>query len=113
MFKLKNIKPILVPQCEELTAERMYPKRENYVPNIVDSFPEYDNYIHPNKYFWDVIFTIYRELTKKFLDHSIKLRNKDKVTQDNKIEKIWRNIELNLSKYYYSKQKWGALSMLV
>ena len=81
MFKLKDIKPILVPQYEELTAERMYPKSKNYVSNIVDYFPEYDdNYIPPKKYFWDVFSTINSDLAEKFIDHSIKQRNKDKVT---------------------------------
>ena len=48
MFKLKVIKPILFPQYGDLAAERMYLKRKNYVPNIVDYFPEYeDNYIPP------------------------------------------------------------------
>ena len=79
MFKRKNIKPILVHQYEELTAERMYLKSKNYVPNIVYYFSEYDdNYIPPKKYFWDVFSTTNSDLVIKFIDHSIKQRNKDK-----------------------------------
>ena len=108
------MKPILVPQYEEQTAERMYPKSKNYVPNIVDYFPEYDdNYIHPKKYFWDVFSTINIDLAEKFIDHSIKQRNKDKVIQDSKIE-ISEDILNQINcKHFYSKQKGRALSMLV
>ena len=53
MFKLQDIKPILVPQYEELTADNMYSKVKGYIDNFTDYFPDYDeSYITPRKYFW-------------------------------------------------------------
>ena len=92
----------------------MYPKSKNYVLNIVDYFPEFDdNYIPPKKYLWDVFSTINSDLAEKFIDHSIKQRNKDKVTQDSKIEISEYILNQINSKNFYSKQKGRALSMLV
>ena len=52
MFKLQDIKPILVPQYEELTADKMYSKVKGYIENFADYFPDYDeSYIPPRKYF--------------------------------------------------------------
>ena len=36
MFKLQDIKAIFVPQYEELTAEKMYPKVKGYIDNFAD-----------------------------------------------------------------------------
>ena len=90
----------------------MYPKSKSYVPNIVEYFPEYDdNYIPPKKYFWDVFSTVNNNLADKFIDHLIKQRNKDKVTQDSKIEISEEILNQLNSKHFYSKQKERALSM--
>ena len=64
----------------------MYLNIKNYVPNIVEYFPEFDdnNIPPPKKYFWDMLSTINSDLEEKFIDHSIKQRNKYNVTQDRK-----------------------------
>ena len=87
MFKLQDIKPILVLQYEELTADKMYPKVKGYIENFADYFLDYDeSYIPPRKYLWNIFSTLNQELAEKFIDHSIKERNKQKVTQESKIE---------------------------
>ena len=86
-IQLQNIKPIIVPQYEELTADKIYPKVKGYIENLADYFPEYDStYIHPRKYFWDIFSTLNQKFAEKFIDHSIKERNKQKVTQESRIE---------------------------
>ena len=57
--------------------------------------------------------TINSNLAEKFIDHSIKQRNKDKVTQESKIEISEEILSQINSKHFYSKQKGRALSMLV
>ena len=114
MFKLKDIKPILVPQYEELTADKMYSKVKGYIDNFSDYFPDYDeSYIPPRKYFWDIFSALNQELAEKFIDHSIKERNKQKVTQESKIEISEEIINQINKKHFYSRQKGRALSMLV
>ena len=111
---MQDIKPILAPQYEEITADKMYSKVKGYIDNFSDYFPDYDeSYIPPRKYFWDIFSTLNQELAEKFIDHSIKERNKQKVTQESKIEiseKIMNQIN---KKHFYSRQKGRALSMLV
>ena len=114
MFKLQDIKPILVPQYEELTADKMYSKVKGYIDNFSDYFPDYDeSYIPPRKYFWDIFSTLNQELAEKFIDHSIKERNKQKVTQESKIKISEEIINQKNKKHFYSRQKGRALSMLV
>ena len=114
MFKLQDIKPILVPQYEELTADKMYSKVKGYIDNFSDYFPDYDeSYIPPRKYFWDIFSTLNQELAEKFIDHSIKERNKQKVTQESKIEISEEIMNQINKKHFYSRQKGRALSMLV
>ena len=114
MFKLQDIKPILVPQYEELTADKMYSKVKGYIENFADYFPDYDeSYIPPRKYFWDIFSTLNQELAEKFIDHSIKERNKQKVTQESKIEISEEIMNQINKKHFYSRQKGRALSMLV
>ena len=75
------IKPILVIQYEELTADKKYSKAKGYIDNFSDYFPNYDeSYIPSKKYFWDIFSTLNQEHAEKFIDHSIKERNKQKVT---------------------------------
>ena len=53
---MQNIKPILVPQYEELTADKMYERVKGYIENLIDYFPDYGNdYVPPRKYFWDIV----------------------------------------------------------
>ena len=111
---MQDIKPILVSQYEELTADKMYPKVKGYIENLADYFPDYDeSYIPPRKYFWDIFSTLNQELTEKFIDHSIKERNKQKVTQESKIEISEEIMNQINKKHFYSKQKGRALSMFV
>ena len=114
VFKLQDIKPIFVPQYKELTADKIYPKVKGYIENLEDYFPEYDyTYIPPRKYFWDIFSTLNQKLAEKFIDHSIKERNKQKVTQESRIE-ISADIMKQINKkHYYSKQKGRALSCLL
>ena len=69
VFKLQNIKQILVPHYEELTADKIYPKIKGYIDNLMDNFPEYDsNYVPPRKYFWNIFSTQNHELGEKLID---------------------------------------------
>ena len=111
---MQNIKPILVPQYEELTADKMYERVKGYIENLIDYFPDYGNdYVPPRKYFWDIFSTLNQELAEKFIDHAIKERNKQKVTQESKIEISAEIMEQINKKHFYSRQKGRALSMLV
>ena len=111
---MQDIKPILVPQYEELTADKMYAKVKGYIENFADYFPNYkESYIPPRKYFWDIFSTLNQELAEKFIDHSIKERNKQKVTKESKIEISEEIMNQINKKHFYSKQKGRALSMLV
>ena len=76
-------------------------------------FPDYGNdYVPPRKYFWDIFSTLNQELTEKFIDHVIKERNKQKVTQESKIEISAEIMDQINKKHFYSRQKGRALSML-
>ena len=108
------IKPILVPQYEELTADKMYTKVKGYIENFADYFLDYEEgYIPPRKYFWDIFSTLNQELAEKFIDHSIKERNKQKVTQESKIEILEETRNQINKKKIYKKLKERALSMIV
>ena len=74
---MQDIKPILVSQYEELSADMIYSKVEEYINSFVDYFPHYDeNYFSPRKYIRDFFTTQNQELVEKLIDHSIKERNK-------------------------------------
>ena len=110
---MQDIKPILAPQYEKLSADKMYSKVKGYIDNFADYFPDYDeSYIPPRKYFWDIFSTLNQELAEKFIDHSIKERNKQKVTQESKIE-ISEEIINYINKNIFTRQKGRALSMLL
>ena len=111
---MQEIKPILVPLYEELTADKMYAKVNGYIENLADYFPDYDeSYIPPRKYFWDIFSTLNQELAEKLIDYSIKEWSKQKVTQESKIEISEEIMNQINKKHFYSKQKGRALSMLV
>ena len=81
MFKLQDIKSILISRYEELTADKMYSKVKGYIDNFVDYSPDYDErYILPRKYFWDIFSTLNQTLAEKFIDRYIKEWEKKKVT---------------------------------
>ena len=92
----------------------MYSKIKGYIENFADYFPDYDErYIPPRNYFWDIFSTLNQELAEKFIDYSIKERNKQKVTQESKIE-ISKEIMNQINKkQFYSRQKERTLSLLV
>ena len=85
MIKLQDIKSILVPQYENLTADKINSKLKEYIDSFAHYFPDYDeSYIPSRKYFWNIFSTLNKELADKVFDHSIKERNKQKVTQESK-----------------------------
>ena len=58
VFKLQDIKPILVPQYEEHIADKTYPRVKGYIKNLADYFPEYEHdYVSQES-----IFGIYSQL---------------------------------------------------
>ena len=68
MFKLQDIKPILVPQYEELTADKMYSKVKRYIDNFADYFPDYDeSYIPPRNTFGIYSLLLIKSLLKSLL----------------------------------------------
>ena len=67
----------------------------------------------PRKYFWDIFSTLNQELAEKFIEHAIKERNKQKVTQESKIEISAEIMDQINKKHFYSRQKGRSLSMLV
>ena len=92
----------------------MYPRVKGYIENLADYFPDYEHdYVPPRKYFWDIFSTLNQELAEKFIDHAIKERNKQKVTQESKIEISAEIMDQINKKHFYSRQKGWALSMLV
>ena len=114
VFKRQKIKYILVPQYEELTADKIFPKVKGYFENLADYFPDYDStYIPSRKYFWNIISTLNQKLVEKFIDHSIKERNKQKVAQESRIDISADIMEQINKKHFYSKQKGRALLILV
>ena len=76
------------------------------------TFHDYDeSYFHLRKYFWDISSTLNQEFDKKFINYSIK--NKQKINQETKIEipeEIMRQIN---KKHFYSRQKGRELYMIV
>ena len=92
----------------------MYARVKGYIENLTDYFPDYvHDYVPPRKYFWDIFSTLNQELAEKFIDHAIKERNKQKETQDSKIEISAEIMDQINKKNFYSRQKGRALSMLV
>ena len=109
-----KIKSILALQYDELTAGKMYSKVKGYIDNFIDYFSDNDeSYISPRKYFWDIFSTLNQELAEKFIDHSIKERNKQKVSQDSKIEISEEKMNKINKNYFYFLLKERAFSMLV
>ena len=54
----------------------MYSKTKEYIENITDYFPEYEEkYIHPSKYFEDLFSILKYEIAERFIDHFNKERN--------------------------------------
>ena len=92
----------------------MYPRVKGYIENLAKYFSRLWAWLcSPRKYFWDIFSTLNQELAEKFIDHAIKERNKQKVTQESKIEISSEIMDQINKKHFYSRQKGRALSMLV
>ena len=61
----------------------------------------------------DIFSTLNQELAEKFIDHAIKERNKQKVTQESKKKISVEIMDQINKKHFYSRQKGRVLSMLV
>ena len=92
----------------------MYSKVKGYIDNFADYFPDYDESLFQQ----GNIFGIYsllliKSLLEMFIGHSIKERNRQKVTQESIIETSEDIVNQINIKHFYSRQKGRALSMLV
>ena len=114
MFKLQDIKQILVPQYKELTADEMYSKVKDILITLQITFLIIMKAIsHQGNIFVWYLLNSKSRVSRKFIDHSIKERNKQKVTQESKIEISEEIMNQINKKHFYSRQKGRALSMLV
>ena len=97
VFKINNLKAIVVPQYEELATKTVYPKVKEMYPEITDYFADYpdedgEEHITPKKYFWNVFNTCKPELASKYIKHSLRQRNNADEEEKN-IEVASRSIE--------------------
>ena len=60
-----------------------------------------------------ILSTLNQELAKKFIDHSIKERNKQRVTKESKLEISEEIMNQINKKHFYFRQKGRVLSMIV
>ena len=91
---MQGIKPILVPQYEELTSDKMYAKVKGYVEKFKDYFSHNDeSYIHQREYFCDISLTLNQEFAEKFINYSFKKQTENKSRKQNR--NIWRDNEPN------------------
>jgi hypothetical protein len=113
VFKTKDIKTIVVPQYEELSSERIYPRAKRYIENLPLYFPDYkDNYVPPRKFFWDIFNTLDNEIAEVFVSYGIEQRAKSDTVPKDEIEieeDIYKEISNN---FFHSRKKGRALSML-
>ena len=89
----------------------MYGRVKGYIESLADYFPDYEHEYVPKEVFLDILSTLNQELAEKFIDHAIKERNKQKVTQESKIEISAEIMEQINKKHFYSRQKGRALSV--
>ena len=116
VFKANDLKPIVVPQYEELATRTIYPRVKDMYPEITDYFADYpdedgDEYIPPKKYFWDVFNTCKPELASKYIKHSLKQRNN--VDEEDKSIEVAPEVLKELEDAdYFSRKKGRATFML-
>ena len=55
----------------------------------------------PKEVFWDIFSTLNQKLADKFIDHAIKERNKQKVTQESQKIEISAEIMDQINKKYF------------
>lgn len=114
-FKLKNLKPIFVPQFEELGPKHIYPKIKSYYPEIADYFPEYPetkDYVPPKKYMWDVFSTFNEDVAQRFIKHAMSQRTAEEGEGDRTVEISQEVLDQLDAANYFSKKKGRALYML-
>ena len=70
-------------------------------------------YIPPRRYFWNSLSSLNRKIEEKCIGLSIKERNKQRVTQESKIEISEEIMNQINKKYLYQRQKGIVLSMFV
>ena len=62
------------------------------------------------KYFWDKISTLNKELAEKFIDHAIKERNKQKITQKKRfLQKLWNKLTKSISTQDKKEEHYSCL----
>ena len=113
MFKLQDIKSILVPQYEELTANKMYSKVKGYIDNFSDYFPDMIKDIsHQENIFGISSQLLIKSLLKSLL--IILIRREKSRNSHKKAKEISEEIMNQINKkHFYSRQKKRAHSMLV
>jgi hypothetical protein len=113
VFKTKDVKTIVVPQYEELSSEKIYPRVKGYLENMPMYFPDYkDGYVPPRKFFWDIFNTLDNEMAESFVNFGIQQRNESDAVVKDEIEieeDIYKEITSN---FFHSRKKGRALSML-
>ena len=116
VFKANDLKPIVVPQYEELATRTIYPKVKEMFPEISDYFDDHfeedgSEHIPPKKYFWDVFNTCKPELASKYIKHALKQRNN--IDEEEKNIEVAPEVLKELEEAdYFSKKKGRATYML-
>ena len=113
-FKANDLKPIVVPQYEELATRTIYPRVKEMYPEIVEYFADYpdeddEEHIPPKKYFWNVFNTCKPELASKYIKHSLKQRNN--IDEEEKNIEVAPEVLQQLEEAdYFSKKREGQHS---
>ena len=116
VFKANDLKPIVVPQYEELATKIVYPRVKEMYPEIIDYFADYpdedeEDHIPPKKYFWNVFNTWKPDLASKYIKYSLKQRNNADEEEKN-IEVAPEVLKQLEEADYFSKKKGRATFML-
>ena len=108
------MKPIVVPQFEELSPKKIYSKIKRYCPEISEYLPEYagKDFNPQKKFMWDIFSTLDSELAHEFIKYSISLRSEEEKEGDRTIEISDEILNDLKSVNYFSKKKGKALFML-
>ena len=116
VFKANDLKPIVVPQYEELATRTIYPRVKEMYPEIVEYFADYpdeddEEHIPPKKYFWNVFNTCKPDLASKYIKHSLRQRNN--IDEEEKNIEVAPEVLQQLEEAdYFSKKKGRTTFML-